>query len=564
MTKYSIYHIINSMKSFKSVKEIAKDWNISERQVRNLCENKKIKEAIKIGHSYIIPADAIKPKRKKNEVNLEVKFSKDRSIYNLKYNYVIVHGTFGHPGENWFPWLAEAISSLDKSGNTSKEDILIPHFPSSSYADYDSWKSVLMGYIDSGIINKDTIFICHSLGPLFISRVLIEEKVKVKGLISVEAAANHLMGNESFDRINSTFFVPSWEYLDQLKDYIDFNYCFYTDNDPHIPYNILKKYIDHAATKSFFIQGAGHFNESSGYTTFPQLLELIKQIEIDENVNVDSIEKINNPYKWDKTLSHKWTNMTWPNRPSVSELSIYTKHLRYYQIKNKNIKCLILGSNVEYRDWAYEEYLNVSIMHNNEEYHLATYRELRHKNAPYKLILKNWQEISFDDEYDIIVGDQLIGNTPKENIDNFLKRVSKSLKENGLFLSKSYYIPQNYKTKTTEQIFSDYYKFADGVNPLAYCGFDLTCTCLDKDNYVDFSLLNQLINDAYKERLITKDTYDFLNNIGLDKMNYHFYVPTIEEYEKIVLKYFDIIEKTYTNDIGSENFPIYILKKKSK
>ena len=120
-----------------------------------------------------------------------------------------------------------------------------------------------MGYIDSGTINKNTIFICHSLGPLFISRILIEEKIKVKGMISVEGAANHLMGNESFDRINSTFFIPSWDYLDQVKKYIDFNYCFYSDNDPYIPYNILKKYVEHAATKSFLVEGAGHFNTSS-------------------------------------------------------------------------------------------------------------------------------------------------------------------------------------------------------------------------------------------------------------------------------------------------------------
>ena len=421
-----------------------------------------------------------------------------------------------------------------------------------------------MGYIDSGIINKDTIFICHSLGPLFVSRVLIEEKIKVKGLVCVEAAGNHLMGNESFDRINRTFFIPSWEYLDQIKNYIDFNYCFYSDNDPLVPYNILKEYIDHAATKSFFVEGAGHFNESSGYKTFPQLLELIKQIEINEQINVDSIEQINNGYKWDKALSHQWTNMTWPNRPSIGELNIYTNHLRNLQKKNNHISCLILGSNVESRDWAYEENLDVSIMHNNEEYHLATYRELRHKNAPYKLILKDWQEICFDNQYDIIVGDQLVGNTPKENMEDFLKRVSKSLKPGGLFLSKSYYIPTDYNVKTKEQIFSDYYKYADGMNPVAYCCFDLTCACLDNENHANFSLIDKLIRDAYKEQIITQDTYDLLINVGLDKMNFKFYVPTIEEYESIIIKYFDIVEKTYTNDIKSEDFPIYILRKKGK
>lgn len=103
------------MKNYKSVKEIANEWNISERQVRNLCEEGKIKNAFKVGHSYVIPANATRPSRNKKEMAFEDKFYKDREIYNLNYNYVIVHGTFGHPGENWFPWLAEEIANLDKS-----------------------------------------------------------------------------------------------------------------------------------------------------------------------------------------------------------------------------------------------------------------------------------------------------------------------------------------------------------------------------------------------------------------------------------------------------------------
>ena len=550
------------MKTFISVKETSDKWGISERQVRNLCQKSKIDGVLKVGKSYIIPNDAQRPRKKKKGMNLADKFQKDRGIYKLKYNYIIIHGTFGHPGENWFPWLAEEISKLDESGNTSKEDILIPHFPSSAYADYDSWKSVIMGYIDSGIVNKDTIFICHSLGPLFISKILIEEQIKVKGLICVEAAANHLMGNESFDRINQTFFIPSWEYLDQVKQYIDFNYCFYTDNDPHIPYNILKTYVDHAATKAFFIEGAGHFNESSGYTKFPQLLELIKQIELDNNININTIEQIDKPYKWDKALSHNWTNMTWPNRPSVCELAIYTKYLRKNQQKNKKTECLILGSNVEFRDWAYEEFLNTTIMHNNEEYHLATYRELRHKNAPYKLVLKDWQEINFDNQFDLIVGDELIGNVKKENMEDFIKRIAKSLKKGGLFLSKSFYIPKNYKKKKSKEIFDDYYKNANNLNVLAYCAFDFSVSCLDKENYLDFSVLTKFINDAYKNKEITEDTYNFLASIGIDKMNYKFYIPFLEDYEKIVSKYFNILEVAYTDDIGSNHFPIYILEKK--
>ena len=546
-----------------TVQEASKKLGLTDRQVRNLCVSGKIKESTKVGKSWIIPEN-FNIEENKKEKSLNEKLKENRELYNLKYNYIIIHGTFGHPGENWFPWLAEQISKLDRSGNTQKEDILIPHFPSSSCSDYDSWKSILMGYIDSGIINKNTIFICHSLGPLFVSRVLIEEKIRVKGMISVEAAANHIMGNPSFDNINKTFFVPSWEYLNRVKKYLDFNYCFYTDNDPHIPYNILREYVEHAATKTFFIPNAGHFNTASGYSTFPQLLELIKSIECNEAINENKIERLQAPSEiWSKELSHKWTNMTWPNRPSVGELSIYTDILRKSQKLYPSQKsCLILGSNVEFRDWAYEENLDVSIMQNNEEYHLATYRELRHKNAPYKIILRPWQEVDFQNKFDFIVGDQLIGNLGDVSLDDFLCRVSKSLKNNGYFLSKSYYRPKNYKSKSVNEIFNCF-KQNSYLNPISVYGFDLTISSLSKNKKVNFTKMINLIENAYKKKLIDKTTYENLINIGLDKMDFEFHVPTIKEYSSIASKYFEIESILYSNDIGAENFPLYILKKKT-
>lgn len=545
-----------------SIRQAGDKLGLTTRQIRNLCAQGKIAGAIKVDTTWIIPKDCYVLNKKKLH-EFQDKFKKDREIYNLKFNYVIVHGTFGHPGENWFPWLAQEIAKLDMSKNTKKEDILIPHFPSSSSSDYSSWKSILMGYVDSGIINKNTIFICHSLGPLFVSKVLIEEQIKVKGMISVEAAANHLMGNESFDRINSTFFIPSWDYLNQVKKYVDFNYCFYTDNDPFIPFNILKEYVDHAATKSFFIPNSGHFNEASGYTTFPQLLELVKTIELDESVEEEKFEDYGRQNNWTSKLSHLWTNMTWPNRPSVSELSIYTNVLRKSQQKNpERKKVLICGSNVEFRDWAFEEDLDVTLMHNNEEYHMATYRELRHKNAPYRLVLRDWKDLDFEEKFDFIVGDELVGNLGKMPLEQFLKNVAQSLKPGGYFLSKSFYKPTNYKTKTVEEIFADYNKNAKNLNPIAYCIFDLTMLCLNKKKIVDFEKLSKIIKQSYKNNLIDDETYNKLNSIGINEMNYPFYIPDVEEYEKIAKKYFVIETISHTDDVGNKDFPIYILRKK--
>lgn len=49
------------MENFKTINEVARGWNISERRVRSLCINNQIEGARKIGKSWLIPSDATKP-----------------------------------------------------------------------------------------------------------------------------------------------------------------------------------------------------------------------------------------------------------------------------------------------------------------------------------------------------------------------------------------------------------------------------------------------------------------------------------------------------------------------
>lgn len=50
--------------NFLSVAEIAKLWNLSERSVRNYCEEGRIPDAMLVGKTWMIPSDAVKPNRK--------------------------------------------------------------------------------------------------------------------------------------------------------------------------------------------------------------------------------------------------------------------------------------------------------------------------------------------------------------------------------------------------------------------------------------------------------------------------------------------------------------------
>ena len=59
---FLIYEAFCSMiNGYKTIQEIAAEWNITPRQVQNLCASGKIPGADKLGRTWAIPADAIKP-----------------------------------------------------------------------------------------------------------------------------------------------------------------------------------------------------------------------------------------------------------------------------------------------------------------------------------------------------------------------------------------------------------------------------------------------------------------------------------------------------------------------
>lgn len=51
------------MKGYLKASEIAKRWDVTERQVQILCKSGKVKGAIKFGTTWAIPENAVKPTR---------------------------------------------------------------------------------------------------------------------------------------------------------------------------------------------------------------------------------------------------------------------------------------------------------------------------------------------------------------------------------------------------------------------------------------------------------------------------------------------------------------------
>jgi uncharacterized protein len=186
----------------------------------------------------------------------------------LKNNYIVIHGSFGSPFINWFSWLYRELSN-------DNNKVIAPQFPIGvGMQNYDNWSKLLKYYFDLGLIDENTILIGHSIAPIFIIKFLLENRIRANKLIFVSGFNNLVVDGGDYDKVNSSFFINND--MSNIKEYANEVVCIYSDNDPYVPLETLKKFSDEVATKEVLIANGGHLNSESGYDTFEELLNHLK------------------------------------------------------------------------------------------------------------------------------------------------------------------------------------------------------------------------------------------------------------------------------------------------
>ena len=181
----------------------------------------------------------------------------------MKENYFLLHGSFGNPFVNWIPWLRKQLEMYGKI-------VYTPDFPTGvGFQNYENWKKLLNVYLEAGLIHEETIFVAHSIAPVFVCKFLIEHQIKVKKLLFVCGFNNYLGINEEYDIVNGSMYTND---LEKIKEYCDDIVCFYTDNDPYVKMEVEKEFARCVATKEIMISSGGHLNAESGYENAEFLL----------------------------------------------------------------------------------------------------------------------------------------------------------------------------------------------------------------------------------------------------------------------------------------------------
>ncbi len=179
-------------------------------------------------------------------------------------NYFLIHGSFGSPFVNWLPWLRKELENDNKV-------VYTPDFPTGvGYQNYDNWSRLLRTYVDSDVLNENTIIYAHSIAPVFICKFLVENKISVKRLVFVCGFNNYLGINEEYDAVNNSMYFDN---LEDVKNYCNDIICYFSDNDPYVSYDAEKDFADKISTKQICIHNGGHLNSESNYSEFKELFD---------------------------------------------------------------------------------------------------------------------------------------------------------------------------------------------------------------------------------------------------------------------------------------------------
>jgi uncharacterized protein len=173
---------------------------------------------------------------------------------------IIVHGTFGTPAKNWFPWLADAVRGCGAA-------VVAPSFPTPEGQSLDAWLDVSNAEI--GSLGTADVLVGHSLGSGFALRLLERADARISGLFLVSGFVGELQHDE-LDVLNSSFVQPPFDWP-VIRRHAELIKLYNGDDDPFVPLAKGEELATALAATLTVVPSGGHINGAAGFTEFPQL-----------------------------------------------------------------------------------------------------------------------------------------------------------------------------------------------------------------------------------------------------------------------------------------------------
>lgn len=192
----------------------------------------------------------------------------------MKRYIFIVHGSYGNPKENWFPWLKR---ELEKLGH----HVVLPQYPIPETQDIAYGGHQLSAWLDlfdkyKKYVNSESILVAHSRGCVFSYRIL-ERQIPLHAAFLVAPWMSYHWYPEGWTKIDSFHRDPfDWKKMKKGAKHIE---VFQSTND-EIPVEEGEKVAKNLEAEFILVKNAGHFNVATDpkFKEFELLLEHIKRV----------------------------------------------------------------------------------------------------------------------------------------------------------------------------------------------------------------------------------------------------------------------------------------------
>lgn len=177
----------------------------------------------------------------------------------------VLHGYSASINDHWFLDLKHQIEDEHTAVT------LIP-FPDSEHPDVDAWQKVLDEQIPN--VNENTYFVAHSLGVITLLHFLQRHGYQnIGGMILVSGFSGPIADS-----------LPLTAYITKSK--VDTNYfkainkklVYLSDTDDLVPPKLTVQLAKDIDAPYITVPNGGHFLGREGYTTFPQVVNSLKEM----------------------------------------------------------------------------------------------------------------------------------------------------------------------------------------------------------------------------------------------------------------------------------------------
>lgn len=265
---------------------------------------------------------------------------------------------------------------------------------------------------------------------------------------------------------------------------------------------------------------------------------------------------------WPAELADSWRYYVPPNRPSRFELDVCARIAAEMLVGLcRPLKILCLGSTSEYRDLAFELRAECVIVDNSLGYWGEVSKEVRHPTDE-RLVLSDWLEMDFCEDFDLVLGDLVVGQLDQPDVPDFLSIINRSLVAGGAFLTKSFFqladpcsrFDVHLKLKELRNYHGDIFP---------HVVFPLASACADDDDLLEFARMFNLLVELRDSGVMTHDQFGRFTELGWSSsMKFRFLMLRMDEWRRIASSHFsDVIEYNDSTAPYGVEIPMFHLVK---